>query len=188
MTASVQTVSSSLFAARSAADTRPLKTMASACGFISHRPPTQSQLRTASSIQWFRRQRSFSRLMAARGHPCCSVGSRAMLQFNRIFPPTRIGQSSHRMVIRWQCSFTASRGHSSHATFLGVTARVFHPFVRSGSLGVRLCSMRFSLPPAAPNHAMERTTGSFSSTLSMEFHPHSAAMRPSASRRSSCSR
>jgi hypothetical protein len=35
---------------------------------------------------------------------------------------------------------------------------------------------------------MERTSGSFGSSLSMKFHPQPAATRSPASRRSSCSR
>ena len=40
----------------------------------------------------------------------------------------------------------------------------------------------------APNHAMERTSGSFGSKSLMKFHPQPAATRSPASRRSSCSR
>src|SRR5204862_6388465 len=41
--------------------------------------------------------------------------------------------------------------------------------------------------PKRPNHAMERTAGSFGSALTMKFHPQPAATRSPASRRSSCS-
>ena len=42
--------------------------------------------------------------------------------------------------------------------------------------------------PQRPNHAMERTTGSFGSKRSVKFHPQPALTRSPASRRSSCFR
>jgi hypothetical protein len=47
---------------------------------------------------------------------------------------------------------------------------------------------RLSRGTNASNHAIERTSGSLGSALSMTFHPQPAATRHLASRRSSCSR